>query len=85
MDDVKVFQSWCQNCIWAWHPVMLSGYFLTAKCDKCGRYSDLAMVRTDNYAKPEPQVCIAGESADMTGQCGDPECVCAPESKSLGT
>ena len=39
------YQSWCMNCCSTFHPDMLSGYFLTSRCDRCGRHSDLAMVK----------------------------------------
>ena len=40
------FASWCQGCIWAAHPDVLTGYCLpTARCDRCGELADLAMVR----------------------------------------
>lgn len=38
--------SYCQHCVYATHPDMLTGYCLRdCRCDRCGRVSDLAMVR----------------------------------------
>ena len=38
--------SYCQRCVWATHPDMLTGYCLRAcTCDRCGEVADLAMVR----------------------------------------
>ena len=36
-----IHASYCQRCVWATHPDMLTGYCLTAcACDRCGRVSD---------------------------------------------
>lgn len=41
----RQYMSICQSCVYGTHPMMLTGYSLrNEKCDRCGRYSDLAMV-----------------------------------------
>ena len=46
MDPISKFQSWCMVCCTSREAIMLTGYCLhEMRCDKCGRYSDLAMVK----------------------------------------
>jgi len=40
------FANYCMPCIQATHPALMTGYCLPrCRCDRCGRTSDLAMVR----------------------------------------
>jgi hypothetical protein len=46
------FSSYCQLCVFATHPRMMTGYYLADHtCDRCGRRRDCAMVRDDT--KPQ--------------------------------
>jgi hypothetical protein len=41
-----VYQMLCQNCVYQFHPVMLTGYCLTGcSCDVCGKHGDLAITK----------------------------------------
>jgi hypothetical protein len=35
----------CQRCIWILHPLMLTTYCIPGTCPRCGRLSDLAIVK----------------------------------------
>lgn len=49
----RTHSSYCQPCIYRFHPDMLTGYCLTdCRCDNCGRVSDLAMVRLKEGTPP---------------------------------
>jgi len=39
------YPSLCQRCIWQTRPTMLTGYSIEGKCERCGHYGDLALVK----------------------------------------
>lgn len=51
-------QTWCMVCCCAYHPQMLTGYCLLAgadyaRCDKCGKAADCAMVKVPVLSKDQ--------------------------------
>lgn len=45
MPEPLRYPCWCQVCIVAAHPLMLTGYCIwDSPCDRCGRSADLAIV-----------------------------------------
>lgn len=66
---IGVYQSLCQSCVYATHPVMLTGYCILASeggfCDRCGRSSDLAITK-----KREEEKChVAVVSVRRAARC----------------
>jgi len=41
----REYSSVCQRCIWQTYPTMLTGYCIEGRCERCGYYGDLAIVK----------------------------------------
>lgn len=37
-------QTWCESCVWQWHPTVLWAYFSGEICDNCGCSTRVALI-----------------------------------------